>query len=259
MRFDPPLVSIIIPVLNGATTLRQCLNSIKEQDYPKLELIVIDGGSTDATVDILRENNDQITQWNSEPDDGVYDAMNKGIKVTSGDWVYFLGADDVLLNGFSRIIESFREHNTIYYGDVIMPVRNRLYDGRFSAYKLACRNICHQSAFYPRAVLDKHTFNLKYTGLADYELNMRCFGDPDIRFEYIPETVARFQDNRGISQMRPDTIFDQEKLLLVKKNFPASIYYVIVIRTALMSLLKRARMYEAVWKIKNQVARINRR
>ena len=256
MRPDSALVSIIIPVLNGATTLRQCLDSIKEQTYPKLELIIIDGGSTDTTVDILREYGGQISRWDSEPDDGVYDAMNKGVNISTGDWIYFLGADDVLLNGFSRIIESFLDHNTIYYGDVVMPVRKRRYDGRFSAYKLASRNICHQSVFYPRIVWDKHAFNLKYTGLADYELNMRCFGDPDIRFEYIPETVARFQDNEGISQMRQDAIFDQEKLLLVKKNFPAVIYYVVVIRTVLMDLLKRAGLYEVVWKIKNYVARI---
>ena len=258
MQPDLTLVSIIIPVLNSASTLRKCLDSIKEQTYPGLELIILDGGSTDATVDILREYNDQITHWHSETDDGVYDAMNKGIKVSTGDWSYFLGADDVLLSGFSRIIESFQDHNTIYYGDVVMPVRNRRYDGRFSAYKLACRNICHQSVFYPEAVWGKHTFNLKYTGLADYELNMRCFGDPDIRFEYIPETVARFQDSKGISQMRPDTKFNQEKLLLVKKNFPAAVYYAVAIRTFMMSLLKHAGLYDVAWKIKNYVTRINR-
>jgi glycosyltransferase involved in cell wall biosynthesis len=90
--------SIIIPTFNSEKVLRECLNSIVEQTFNNYEIILIDGLSTDSTVDIIKEyslNNPNI-HWVSEKDLGIYDAMNKGIKIANGEWVYFLGSDDKL-------------------------------------------------------------------------------------------------------------------------------------------------------------------
>src|SRR5690348_14220883 len=93
---EGPRVSLIIAVYNGASTIVKCLNSVAAQTYGSRELIVIDGGSTDGTVDILRCNADQLSYWISEPDTGVYNAWNKGLARARGEWIAFLGADDYL-------------------------------------------------------------------------------------------------------------------------------------------------------------------
>ena len=93
-----PRISIITVVYNGASTLEQTILSVLKQTYSRIEYIIIDGGSKDGTVDIIKKYQDRIAYWVSEPDEGIYDAMNKGIRHASGDWIYFLGADDILYN-----------------------------------------------------------------------------------------------------------------------------------------------------------------
>ena len=89
-----PLISIIVAVYNGEKTLQRCIDSVFSQTYPHKELIIIDGGSTDGTVDILQTNNDKITYWKSEPDNGIYQAWNKALDHAKSDWICFLGSDD---------------------------------------------------------------------------------------------------------------------------------------------------------------------
>jgi len=90
-------ISIIIATYNAEKYLQICLDSIIQQKYENVELLIIDGGSIDNTIDILKSNQPHINYWISEKDNGVYDAWNKGILVAKGDWIMFLGADDILL------------------------------------------------------------------------------------------------------------------------------------------------------------------
>ena len=94
-----PLVSVITAVFNGEAFIASCIESVLSQDYPNIEHIVLDGGSTDGTVAILRKYQDQIAFWQSEPDNGVFDAWNKGLDLACGEWIAFLGADDCYLPG----------------------------------------------------------------------------------------------------------------------------------------------------------------
>ena len=94
MNTDPPTITIILAVFNGAETLARCLDSIAAQTYARKQLIVMDGGSTDGTIDILTRHSDTIAFWQSEPDNGIYDAWNKALAYAKGDWVCFIGADD---------------------------------------------------------------------------------------------------------------------------------------------------------------------
>jgi glycosyltransferase involved in cell wall biosynthesis len=89
-----PLISVIVAVFNGTTTLQQCIDSVASQTYHDIELIVIDGGSTDGTVDILKANASKLAYWISEPDKGIYNAWNKALPHARGEWICFLGADD---------------------------------------------------------------------------------------------------------------------------------------------------------------------
>ena len=102
-----PLISVVIAVYNGKATLQQCLDSVTQQTYSHVELIVIDGGSTDGTVDLIRANAQKIAYWISEPDRGIYNAWNKALAQAKGDWICFLGADDYLWN--AQVIERMAE------------------------------------------------------------------------------------------------------------------------------------------------------
>lgn len=89
-----PLVSVITAVFNGREEITQCIESVLRQEYPNIEHIIIDGGSTDGTVEVLRRYEDRLALWVSEPDHGIYDAWNKGLELAAGEWIAFLGADD---------------------------------------------------------------------------------------------------------------------------------------------------------------------
>ncbi len=93
---DLPLITVITVVFNGAKTLEETIQSVINQTYPNVEYIIIDGGSTDGTLDIIKKYEDHIDYWVSEKDKGIYDAMNKGVVVSTGMWVGILGSDDFL-------------------------------------------------------------------------------------------------------------------------------------------------------------------
>ncbi|TWJ19291.1 glycosyltransferase family 2 protein [Geobacter argillaceus] len=214
-----PLISIITPVLNGASHIEETISSVINQRYDNIEFIVIDGCSVDGTLDILHRYDHCIDFWISEKDNGVYDAMNKGFKLATGDWMLFLGGDDLLVNCLDKVASHLMAPATIYYGDVYMPGQHSLYGGEFSAYKLMCRNIPHQAIFYPRIVGQKYCYDEQYRIVADYELNIRCFNDPHLAFSYMPILIAMFDDTNGLSATGKDEAFEKDKSLLLRRHF----------------------------------------
>jgi glycosyltransferase involved in cell wall biosynthesis len=93
---ERPLVSVITPVLNGAGHIRECIESVLSQSYPNVEFVIVDGGSTDGTLEVLREYDSRIAYWRSGPDEGIYDAMNLGLGMATGSIIGIVGSDDVL-------------------------------------------------------------------------------------------------------------------------------------------------------------------
>lgn len=251
-----PLISIVTVVLNGAKTLEKALLSVVNQKFIDYEYIIIDGKSTDGSVEIIKKYESRLSVWISEPDRGVYDAMNKSISLANGKWIYFLGADDCLLDDFEAAVKYLIDENTLYYANVYRPVLGRNYDGKFSAYKLACKNICHQSIFYPRCVWDKYSYDLKYQVLADYHLNLRCFSDINIKFQYIPLSIAVFSDRDGVSPTKGDSKFESDKILLIKAIFPFWIYVIVSIRTFLLMILKRIKLQKTIITIYHYLQRV---
>jgi len=230
MKIESPKISIIMAVLNGVNSVEACIQSIVNQTYQNIELIIMDGGSTDGTLDILRRYDDRITVWRSESDRGIYDAMNKGTCRATGDWVLFLGCDDTLSVDLKNVAPLLRDCGVIYYGDAYWPVNRRLYDGSFSAAKLARTNICHQAIFYPRAVFDKYSFNLRYPFQADWELNMRCFSDPALSFQYISLQISIYNDQSGASSTKRDFALEEDYITLMWRHFP---WHIALWRTAI--------------------------
>jgi glycosyltransferase involved in cell wall biosynthesis len=120
-----PLISIIVAVFNGVKTLQQCIDSVAQQTYPNKELIIIDGGSKDTTVDLLKANRRQISYWISEPDRGIYNAWNKGLAQAKGEWICFLGADDYfwdsqVLDRMSEQLVKLPPNIRVAYGQVMI-------------------------------------------------------------------------------------------------------------------------------------------
>jgi glycosyltransferase involved in cell wall biosynthesis len=227
-------ISIIIVTLNVIATLQACLDSIYIQAYPLLEIIVMDGGSTDGTVDLLKANDAHIALWNSEKDKGIYDAMNKALEYITGDWVYFLGADDVLFDDFSDLVCQVKDHSVIYYGSVLMKGKKN--KGEVKPYQHAKDNICHQAIIYPKEVFERYRFNTDYKISADHVLNMQCWRH--FRFQYIDLVVANFNDT-GVSSLNIDQQFEKDRPWLILKYHGFTIYARFIFRLLKMSLFPK--------------------
>lgn len=197
-------LSIIIPTYNSQETIKACIDSILCQIYMDYEILIMDGVSQDCTLNIARSFDDKRITIYSEKDKGVYDAMNKGILKSRGEWLYFLGSDDKLYdeNVLKNIIREIEISNPdIIYGDVYFMKRKMLYDGEFTREKLTTQaNICHQAIFYKRSLFNRlGLFNLDFTIYADWDFNIRCFSTPDLNIQYIEDTISFFNDEGGLS------------------------------------------------------------
>lgn len=216
-----PLISVVTVTRNSAAHLSGCLDSVAAQAGADFEHWVVDGASTDGTVNLLRERNDPRLHWISEPDSGIYDAMNKAVRLAQGQWMLFLGADDRLRPGVLREVATrLRRPDTVYYGNVWKTGRGKRDAGRFSRVRLALRNICQQGMFYPQSVFDAHAFDLRYAIQADWVLNMACWNDARFRFEYMPILVADYNDESGVSSVRRDLAIERDYVPLLRRYFP---------------------------------------
>jgi glycosyltransferase involved in cell wall biosynthesis len=210
-----PKVSVIIVTLNVDNVLQNCLDSIYRQQYPNIEIIIIDGKSSDRTVDIIKANSDKIAYWQSEKDSGVYYAMNIALDHITGDWIYFLGADDMVFDDFSTLAYQLSNHSLIYYGNVLMD--GQKFRGRVSAYQHSKSAICHQAMIYPKEVFGKYRFNTKYRISADHELNMRAWKDKNFTFYYVDLIIANF-NHTGLSSNNIDRDLEIDKAKVIFKN-----------------------------------------
>jgi glycosyltransferase involved in cell wall biosynthesis len=213
--FTSPKISIGIVVYNGIEHIRRALESILAQPYKNIELIVVDGGSTDGTLKVLSENSQYISAMVNEPDKGIYDAMNKVCSLATGDWLIFLGCDDVLLDALGSIAGKMTDPDAVYYGNSIFRSTGNTYGGKFSKFRLARQNFCHQAIFYPRSVYKKYSYSLDYRWLADYAYNITLVGAA-IPFVYLAEVVSVFNDKGGSSQ--GDAAFENRKFSLIRSS-----------------------------------------
>jgi glycosyltransferase involved in cell wall biosynthesis len=208
-------ISVIIVTYNAAQTLEACLESIFNQRYPNIEIVVIDGQSTDGTVDILKRHSARIAFWKSEKDAGIYDAMNKGLEHATGEWIYFLGADDTLYPEFSDLADELENEHYIYYGRVMTLGGPTI---PADAYAFAKYGLCHQAMIYPKEALLQRRFDQKYRISADYALNMTLFNSGEFRFIFKDHLVANF-NHTGVSSTSVDGPFEKDRPAMVRKYF----------------------------------------
>ncbi|MBS1820793.1 MAG: glycosyltransferase [Acidobacteria bacterium] len=178
-----PLVTVITAVFNGQPFIAGCLESVLRQDYPNIEHLIFDGGSTDGTIDVLRRYSEKVALWRSGPDRGVYDAWNKGLSEAQGDWICFLGADDEFLPGavseYMKLATQYRHAE--YLSSQIRWVHPSGYvnpaHGRAWSWQRFSKNMCvaHVGSMHKRSLFDRlGTYDISYRSAADYELLLRA-------------------------------------------------------------------------------------
>ena len=199
-------VTVVTAVLNDAGHIEQTILSVISQTDIEIEYIIVDGGSKDGTLELIGKYKDKISLFISEPDRGVYDAMNKGIKYSTGDFVYFINSGDILLNPsiLSKIkLEELKERNAIIYGNVVVAYGNieALEKPRpffNSKMKFKGIGICHQSMFFPGKLIRNEKYDLSYNIAADYDLAYRLWRK-GTEFLYKDITIAKYDWGKGIS------------------------------------------------------------
>ena len=220
---DNVLISIVIATYNAGKHLRECLESIRALTEKSIEIVIVDGGSTDDTFSIIQSFQQELfISYSSGQDAGIYDALNKGAQRAKGRWIYFLGADDRVLPGFSEMASKLKEENTVYYGNSIpyygesdtMPL---LLIGKFSNYRLAKHCMNHQVILYPANVFRKYLYDLRYKINADYALNIQVWGDKSFKKVFLPINIVRY-DMTGFSAGANDIPFKRDKLRLIREH-----------------------------------------
>ena len=203
----PPLVTIITATFNAAATLQACLDSVRAQDYPHLEHLILDGGSKDGTLEILKEYAQPGT-WISESDRGIYDAWNKGLARARGEWIAFVGADDRLLPGaVSAYMQLAAEHpEAMYLSSRVRWVgpngRTRLIGGpwrwpRFQRYMCTA----HVGSMHRRSLFEQYgEYDISLPIVADYEMLLRA--GPNLRTAFLDEVTVEMQGGGNSDNLR---------------------------------------------------------
>jgi glycosyltransferase involved in cell wall biosynthesis len=209
-RPDLPLLTIIVAVYNGAVTLQRCLLSIAAQNYGNKELIIVDGGSTDGTVDIIKANPSLAAYWISEPDRGIYNAWNKALAHAHGEWICFLGADDVFrsenaLSDMAPHLARAYPPVRIVYGQVaivntdddeLYRIGQRWEDVRKRFFSVMC--LPHPGLMHHRSLFaDLGCFDESFRISGDYELLLRELKQANALF--IPDIVTIAMRQGGAS------------------------------------------------------------
>jgi hypothetical protein len=238
LAVHPPRITVASVVFNAEPVVRRAFESVRRCRGRSSEYIVVDGASRDRTLDLIREYDAVIDSWTSEPDEGIYDAMNKAVDRARGDWLLFLGADDELLVDLDSVAAQLTDAKTVYYGDVELRSSRAISGGRFSRYTLMQRNICHQAIFYPRAVYRHKRYDTTVGMLADHKYNIELWG-AGVRFCYLGRVIARFDDS-GRSSADPSA-FEPIKLAAVRASFGFGYWCVKRLRNATVRLLKGRR------------------
>ena len=191
---NKPLITIITITYNAELTIENTILSIINQTYSNIEYIIIDGGSTDGTIDIIKKYENKISKWISEPDKGIYDAMNKGIKMATGEWINFMNAGDTFYhtNTIDMVFSNNVSNYDVVYGGVNMKYEN--FDKTVWPKHKISRNhpmpFNHQSVFVRTTLYKMNLFDTTYRYAADY--NFFCKIYKIARYKEIDQIIANY-------------------------------------------------------------------
>lgn len=238
-HFPQPAISVVTVVFNSVRTLEQTLKSVLNQTYKNVQYIIIDGGSTDGTIELIHSYRGDIDTFVSEPDKGIFDAMNKGQKFAQGDWLIFLGADDLLLSPtiIEEVVPYFKDPEEIYYGNAYIKVSNRLYNGKLNKWSMTLGSVSHQAIFYPKSVYKNKDYDQSFRIFADHIYNIELFKSHTSKFVYIPKLISIF-DGHGVSSYAKDEKYEKNLVKIITQHFGMLVGLYVWIRRKIYSLQK---------------------
>ena len=193
-------ITIITASYNAASTIAQTISSVVDQDYPNIEYIIVDGGSTDGTVEIIKKYAPYGIRWISEPDGGLSDALNKGVHMASGDYIEIIGADDALTSPhiISRIVDSIEPHTDILCCQSwFVDEQTKTQRPHTNTHPQDRENyhggmVSHAGMFVRKSLLLHYPFDISYRIAADYKFFLQCYYDTRVHIQYSNEMVAFF-------------------------------------------------------------------
>jgi glycosyltransferase involved in cell wall biosynthesis len=235
-------VSIITVVYNNKLTIVDAIKSVLSQDYPNIEYIVIDGQSTDGTIEKIKPYLTSISHFLSEPDKGIYDAMNKGIQLANGDIIGILNSDDFYANDhiISDVVSHFKSKKVnLVFGDLVyvkpdnLEKITRYYSSaNFSPDKFAWGWMpAHPSCFLRREIYEKYGyFKTDYKISADYELLTRFMAKYKISYDYVPQVFVKMRTGgASTANFKSNWILNKEIVRACKENgIETNIYKVLL-------------------------------
>ena len=224
------MISIITVCKNAENAIERTMLSVVTQSCfaENIEYLIIDGASTDKTVEIIQHYaNKYPIKWISEPDSGIYNAMNKAVKMASGEIIYFLNAGDRLFDEktISLVLNEFKENDPDFlYTDVLSCKIDDLSEAKIKRFNYVDKYflirdcICHQASFYKKSVFEKFgRFNEEFKLAADYEILLKIMADTSLKKEYLPIITAHY-DNTGVSSSNTQDL-QKEREKIIKTGF----------------------------------------
>lgn len=197
-------ISIVTVCFNAVGTIEETMLSVLNQTYPNVEYIIIDGGSTDGTIDVIKKYADRLTYWISEPDKGIYDAMNKGIIVATGEYINFMNSGDkfVANNTISDIVAKIESDSIIVYGNWIEEFGTKIkfrkpLDEKYIRSKLP---FCHQATFINTSYHKSNKYDTHFRLAGDYNFIYNAILKDNVKRQYISIPIAYFDSYNGASK-----------------------------------------------------------
>ena len=187
------LITVVTVTHNAKDHLEETILSIINQNYGHIEYIIIDGGSSDGTLDIIKKYEDKIDYWISESDEGIYFAMNKAIEKATGQWINFMNAGDTFFNNstIQKVMDNLDNDTDLIYGDHVCDGIIGSVADRSITRLMPC---CHQSLFVKTALMKQYPYNTFYSISADYEFLLKMY-KLGKKIQYIEEPIANYLRN----------------------------------------------------------------
>lgn len=200
-----PLISVVTVSYNAALTIEQTILSIINQTYKNIEYIIVDGGSTDDTINIIKKYADRIAYWISEPDKGIYDAMNKGINIATGEWINFMNSGDTFYsNGvIGEIVEKTRNKIVdVVYGNTLLQYSWGVFEKKALPLNTMLKHLpfSHQSCLINSDIMKLNKYSLQYKICADYNFFYHLYLEGG-NFLYLPMCISIYEAEYGLSSV----------------------------------------------------------
>lgn len=225
-----PKISVVTVCYNAASEIERTIKSVINQTYSNVEYIIIDGGSKDGTVDLIKKYADKITYWVSEPDKGIYDAMNKGITAATGDWINFLNAGDwychksIIAEVVSYTL--LHEKADILYGSIYNVCDE--YHYQLDPFELSNMGkfmpLLHPASFVKASYHKSHLFDVSYKSSGDYHFFYNAYYEHNAAFARISVITTYFDATKGMSKDNLQIVRMENFRLRKKRRYMLPLY-----------------------------------